>query len=112
MKLLPMAGLVIAAGFFFAPAVAQQPSPKPAEHEHATPAPQAGAPMSHDTMMAQMKAADARLEAMVQTMKSARGDDKVSAIQALLTEIVHHQAEMHRQMATMHEHMMSKTPHK
>ena len=68
--------------------------------------------MDHDKMMAGMKAADARLEALAQTMTSARGDEKVAAMQALLTELVKNQVDMHRHMAMMHDHMMSQMPHK
>jgi signal transduction histidine kinase len=59
-----------------------------------------------------MKAADARLEALAQTMKSASGNEKVRATQELVTELVQNQVDMHRQMAMMHEHMMSQMPHK
>jgi hypothetical protein len=76
------------------------------------PRPQAGGMMDHDKMMADMKAADARLEVLAQTMASARGDDKVVAMQALLTELVTNQLEMHRHMAMMHDHMTSQMPHK
>ena len=76
------------------------------------PTPQAGGMMNHDKMMADMKAADARLEALAQTMTSARGDDKVTAMQALLTELVKNQVDMHRHMAMMHDRMMSQMPHK
>ena len=68
--------------------------------------------MDHDKMMAGMKAADARLEALAQTMTSARGDEKVAAMQALLTELVKNQVDMHRHMAMMHDHMMSQMPPK
>jgi hypothetical protein len=52
------------------------------------PMPPPGGMMNHAKMMADMKAADARLEALVQTMKSASGNDKVRAMQELLTELV------------------------
>ncbi len=76
------------------------------------PTPQAGGMMDHHKMMADMKAADARLDALAQTMTSARGDDKVAAMQALLTELVKNQVGMHHHMAMMHDHMMSQMPHK
>jgi hypothetical protein len=110
MRLIPVAAFAIAAGLFLAPVRAQQPPPK--APEHTMPMPQAGGMMDHDKMMADMKAADARLEALAQTMTSARGDGKVAAMQALLTELVKNQVDMHRQMAMMHEHMMSQMPHK
>ena len=62
--------------------------------------------------MSDMKAADARLEALVQTMKSASGNDKVRAMQELLIDLVQNQVDVHRQMSLMHDHMMSQMPHK
>ena len=110
MRLIPIAAFALAAGLFLAPLGAQQTTPK--VPEHTMPMPQAGGTMDHEKMMADMKAADARLEALAQTMTSARGDDKVAAMQALLTELVKNQADMHRHMAMMHDHMMSQMPHK
>jgi hypothetical protein len=110
MRLIPIAAFAIAAGLFFAPVRAQQAPPK--TPEHTMPMPQTGGMMDHDKMMADMKAADARLEALAQTMTSARGDAKVAAMQALLTELVKNQVDMHRAMAMMHDHMMSQMPHK
>jgi hypothetical protein len=113
MKMIPMASLAITVGLFLAPAGAQQATPK--APEHTMPMPASGGMMDHDTMMADMKAADARLEALAQKMKSASGNDKVGAMQALLTELVQNQVDMHRQMAMMHDHMMSQMsqmPHK
>ena len=110
MKMIPMATLAITAGLFLAPASAQQATPK--APEHTMPMPPSGGMMNHDKMMADMKAADARLEALVQTMKSASGNDKGRAMQELLTELVQNQVDMHRQMSMMHDHMMSQMPHK
>ena len=110
MKLIAVAAFVMVAGFLLAPVVAQQPAPQ--THEHSMPTPLAGG-MDHDKMTADMKAADARLEALAQTMKSARGDDKVKAMQELLSVLVQNQVDMHRQMSMMHDHMMmSQMPHK
>jgi hypothetical protein len=33
-------------------------------------------------------------------------------MQELLTELVQNQVDMHRQISTMHDHMMSQMPHK
>ena len=109
MKMIPMAALAITVGLFLAPAGAQQATPKAPEHSMPMPS---GGMMDHDKMMSDMKAADARLEALVQTMKSASGNDKVRAIQQLVTELVQNQVDMHRQMSMMHDHMMSQMPHK
>lgn len=110
MRLLTIAAFAITAGLFLGPVRAQQAPPK--APEHGVPTPQAAAMMDRDKMMADMKAADARLEALAQTMTSARGDDKIAAIQALLTELVKNQVDMHREMAMMHDHMMSQMPRK
>jgi hypothetical protein len=110
MRLIPIAAFAIAAGLFLAPVRAQQAPPK--APVHSMPTPQAGGMMDHDKMMADMKAADARLEPLAQTMISARGDDKVAAMQALLTELVKNQVDMHGHMAMMHDHMMSQITHK
>jgi hypothetical protein len=110
MRSIPIAAVAIAAGLLFAPARAQQLPPKAPEHN--MPTPQVGGMMDHDKMMADMKAADAHLEALAQAMTSARGDDKVAAMQALLTELVKNQVDMHRHMAMMHGHMMSQMPPK
>jgi hypothetical protein len=110
MKLIPVAAFAIAAGFFFAPAGAQQATPQTPEHR--MPMPQAGGVMDHDKMMTDMKAADARLEALAHAMTSASGADKVAAMQTLLTELVKNQVDMHRHMTMMHDQMMAQMGHK
>jgi len=110
MRLIPIAAFAIAAGLFLAPVRAQQAPPK--APDHSLPTSQAGGMMDHDKMMADMKAADARLEALAQTMTSARGEDKVAAMQALLTELVKSDLDMRHHMAMMNDHMMSQMPHK
>jgi hypothetical protein len=110
MKPFPITAFAIAVGLFLAPVGAQQPTPQ--THEHNVPAPQAGGMTDHDKMMAAMKVADARLEALTRTMKSASGNDKVPAMQELLTALVQNHLDMHRQMSMMHDHMMSQMPHK
>ena len=110
MKMILIATLAMTAGLFLAPAGAQQSAPK--APEHTMPMPPSGGAMDHDKMMADMKAADARLEALVQTMKSASGDAKVLAMQELMTALVQNQVDMHHHMSMMHDHMMSQMPHK
>jgi hypothetical protein len=110
MKVIQIATLAMIVGLSLAPARAQQATSKIAEHS--MPTRQSGAMMNHDKMMADMNAADARLDALVQTMKSAGGNDKVRAMQELMTELVQNQVDMHRQMSMMHDHMMSQMPHK
>src|SRR6187397_753348 len=111
MKPIAIAAFALAAGLFLTSAGAQQAPPK--TPDHSMPMSQAGGVMDDDKMMADMKAADARLEALALTMTSARGDGKVAAMQALLAELVKNQVDMHRHMAAMmHEHMMSQMGHK
>ena len=69
MKLIPIAAFAIVTVFSLAPAGAQQATPE-AARTHAPP-PQAAGTMDHVKMMAIIKAADARLEALAQAMKSA-----------------------------------------
>jgi hypothetical protein len=68
--------------------------------------------MDVDKMMAEMKASDARLEAMSAKMESTKGPEKVLAMQDVVSELVKNQVDMHRHMAMMHEGMMSQMPHK
>ncbi len=110
MKLFPIAAFAIVTSLLLVPAGAQQATPE--AHEHTTPTPQAAGTMDHDKMMASIKAADARLEALVQAMKSASAIDKVGVMQELLAALVANQVETHRHMSMMHDHMMSQTPHK
>jgi hypothetical protein len=62
-KMIPMAILAITAGLFLAPASAQRATPK--SPEHSMPLPPSGGMMNHAKMMSEMKAADARLEALL-----------------------------------------------
>ena len=60
----------------------------------------------HEQMMAEMKAADAKLDALVKDMNAAAGDSKLTAMAALVTELVRqHKAERAR-MGQMHQQMM------
>lgn len=72
----------------------------------------------HQQMMAEMKAADGRVQELVTRMNAVKGDQKVEAMAALLNEMVkndshmhHRMMEMHSQME-MHERMMTPTPQK
>lgn len=57
-------------------------------------------------MMARMKAADAKLDELVQTMNGAQGEARMNAMAALLTELVQQRRMMHEHMQQMHEGMM------
>src|SRR5512139_1690664 len=106
MRVLSIASIVIVSSVLLTPVGAQQPGGQ-AQHDHGTPAAPQGGMMDHEKMMAGMKAADARLEQLVQRMKSATGSDKTQAMQDLLSELVQNQRTMHQQMAMMHDQMMS-----
>jgi hypothetical protein len=60
----------------------------------------------HEQMMAEMKAADGRLDALVTQMNATTGDAKTTAIAAVVTELVRQQKSMHDRMGSMHQQMM------
>jgi hypothetical protein len=60
----------------------------------------------HQQMMADMKAGDAKLAALVNEMNAAAGDAKINAVAAVVNEMVRQQRAMHGHMAEMHQHMM------
>lgn len=60
----------------------------------------------HEQMMAEMKAADTRLDALVKEMNAASGDAKVNAVAAVVTELVRQHKSMHERMGQMHQQMM------
>lgn len=103
------------------PAAPPQQTATPPEHQHDQTAPQTGGAMQHGQMdhgkmmadmKATMKANDARLQSLVETMKSSKGDEKVRAIEEVVTQLVNDQLAMHRHMEMMHEHMMGQMSHK
>lgn len=60
----------------------------------------------HEQMMAEMKASDATLEALVKDMNAAAGDAKVSTMAAVVNELVRQNRTMHERMGQMHQQMM------
>jgi hypothetical protein len=60
----------------------------------------------HEQMMAEMKAAEARLDVLVKEMNLATGEAKTNAVAAVVNELVRQQKSMHGRMGQMHEHMM------
>ncbi len=54
----------------------------------------------HEQMMADMKAGDAKLDALVKDMNAATGDAKVDAIAAVVNELVRQQKAMHEPHGT------------
>ena len=65
-------------------------------------------PMMCHQMMGEMKAADLKLEQLVNEMNTATGDAKVAAMAQIVTELVRQRAAMHNRMAAMdHGAMMN-----
>jgi hypothetical protein len=60
----------------------------------------------HEQMMADMKAWDAKLDALVKDMNAANGEAKVTAIAAVVNELVQQHKTMHGHMGQMHQQMM------
>ena len=60
----------------------------------------------HEQMMAEMKASDAKLDALVKQMNAATGDAKVNAVAAVVSELVRQHKAMHEHMGQMHQQMM------
>ena len=59
-------------------------------------------------MMGEMRAADSKLEQLVNEMNAATGDAKVAALAQIVTELVRQRAAMHHRMAAMdHGAMMN-----
>jgi hypothetical protein len=84
----------------------QNPAP-----QGTTPQPQPGmADMMkmHEQMMAEMKAGDAKLDALVKDMNAAAGDARVNATAAVVDELVRQQRAMHERMGQMHQQMMGR----
>jgi hypothetical protein len=109
MRLLNIAAPVAVAGVLvLAPAQAQQP-PAPGQHELNQITPQNKPMMDYDKMMADMNAADARLEELTDRMKTAQGDEKIRAMQDVVSELATNQLAMHNMARGMIHKMM---PHK
>jgi hypothetical protein len=69
----------------------------------AAPSEQRHGMMNHNMtkMMGEMKAADAKLDALVQAMNAAKGAEKTDAIAAVVTALVEQRGSMHSSMASM-----------
>lgn len=80
-------------------------------HEHKQPADMAGgckAMMAdHQKMMAEMKAVDERLDALVAKMNAATGEAKVNATAEAVAELVAQRKTTRDRMLGMHQRMMS-----
>jgi hypothetical protein len=62
--------------------------------------------MERQKMMAQMQAAEKKLDELVATMNAARGAEKVEPIAAVVNELVAQHKRMHDGMMTMMQQMM------
>jgi hypothetical protein len=61
----------------------------------------------HQQMMAEMKAGNAKLDALVKDMNAAAGDARIAAIAVVVNELVRQHQAMHHRMGEMHhQHMM------
>ena len=60
----------------------------------------------HQQMMADMKAADAKLDELVTAMNASGGEAKVAAIAQVVNELVRQQKTMHEHMGMMDQRMM------
>lgn len=89
---------------------AQQP-----QHEHQQTPAKAAADMSekckgmmgqHEKMMAEVKAADQRLDELVAKMNQASGQSRVDAVATVVTEMVTQRKTMRDRMMHMHHQMM------
>jgi 3-hydroxyisobutyrate dehydrogenase-like beta-hydroxyacid dehydrogenase len=95
--------------FIVALAVALSVGFGPAQLTNAQSHPSQGMPgmMSmHEQMMADMKAADARLDQLIKDMNAANGNAKVTAMAAVVSELVAQHKSIHEQMGQMHQQMM------
>ena len=86
-------------GLIAAQAAPQNPSAQ-------TPANMQNTMKMHEQMMAEMKAGNAKLDALVKDMNAARGDAKINAVAAVVNELVGQHKAMHERMGQMHEQMM------
>jgi hypothetical protein len=85
---------------------AQAPSPQGSQSRGQAPSNMQDMMKMHEQMMADMKAADSRLDALVKDMNAASGEAKVNAVATVVTELVRQQKSMHDRMGQMHQQMM------
>jgi hypothetical protein len=86
-------------------ATSPQTQSPPAQSGQSTPA-MAEMMKQHQQMMADMKAADAKLDELVNAMNAATGEAKVSALAQVVSELVRQQKTMHEHLGTMDQQMM------
>jgi len=113
-----MTGMVITAWAIAAASVLTAPNPQrppeaDAQHDHShdaatAPAGAANDEMSrmHQMMMGEMNAASARLDVLLKDVNAAKGEARLTALTAVVTELVQQQKTMQQHMAMMHGQMM------
>jgi hypothetical protein len=58
----------------------------------------------HEQMMAEMAAGNAKLDGLVKEMNAVSGEAKVTAMAAVINELVQQHTAMHGRMGQMHQH--------
>ena len=86
--------------------VAQAPSSQSPQPREQSPSNMQDMMKMHEQMMAEMKAGDAKLDALVKDMNDAKGEAKVNAVAAVVNELVLQHKAMHGRMGQMHQEMM------
>jgi hypothetical protein len=84
---------------------AQRQPPARADGQQPEPSMQ-GMMKMHERMMAEMKAGDVTLDALVKDMNSATGDAKINAVARVVSELVRQHKAMVERMGEMHQQMM------
>ena len=106
---------LVAASASLAVPLAARAQDAAAGHDHAAHQAAAATPAAdgHAKMMAEMKAKQDTLDAMVKKMNAAKGAEKTDAIAELLTALVQEHKNMHEEMPGMHmmQHMMGNMDH-
>jgi len=105
--ILTVVGMVSMRAFDLSTSVAAQSAPHSAQAREQAPSNMQDMMKMHEQMMAEMKAADTRLDALVKDMNAATGDAKLNAVAAVVSELVRQQKSMHGHMGQMHQMMMS-----
>ena len=86
--------------------MAQAPSPQSPQSPQQSPSNMQDMMKMHEQMMAEMKASDAKLDALLKDMNSVSGDARVTAMAAVVNELVRQHKAMHARMGQMHQQMM------
>ena len=97
MKTLTFAAAALGTMLMLSPLMAQQP----ATGQRGQTMPKMSGMMDTNQMMTDMKADDARLQMLTEKMKMATGDQRMSATQDVVNELVSNQLKMHQHMMMM-----------